>query len=60
MDYGNALVLIALPWLLGWTASVTVAVTALAITALLYSLLTRYELGVVKLLLCPFTWLSIG
>lgn len=53
LDYASVGVLLALPRLLGWNAGVTRLLTSSALLTLGYSLLTRYELGVVKVLPMP-------
>jgi hypothetical protein len=50
LDYVTALTLIVLPRLLSWSAPVTMLLTVLGVTTVIYSLVTRYELGVAKLL----------
>lgn len=50
IDYLAVAVLFALPRLLGWSAEVTSLLTLAAGVTLIYSLLTRYELGLLKLL----------
>jgi hypothetical protein len=53
IDYLSVGSLIALPRALGWSDRVTNFVTGSALGALGYSLLTRYELGVLKVLPMP-------
>ena len=50
IDYAAAATLILLPRLLNWSDPVTLLLTAMGVTTLLYSLVTRYELSVIKLL----------
>jgi hypothetical protein len=50
LDYLTAGTLVALPRMLGWDKSVTSVMTNAAIGTVAYSLLTRYELGLVKVL----------
>src|SRR3712207_3162616 len=50
LDYLSVGGLLAAPRLLGWAAKVTTLLTAAAAGTLVYSLLTRYELGAKKLL----------
>ena len=50
LDYFTAGTLVALPRMLGWDKSVTNVMTNAAIGTVAYSLLTRYELGLVKVL----------
>lgn len=50
LDYAMAIVLFALPRLLGWGSNVTALLTIMGLTTLLYSLATRYELGLFKIL----------
>lgn len=52
IDYTTAAGLFALPRLLRWNPGVTKFMTAAAVTTAVYSLFTKYELGVFKLL--PF------
>lgn len=53
LDYLTAGTLLALPRMLGWSERVTNLLTASALGALGYSLLTRYELGLIKVLPMP-------
>ena len=53
LDYLSVGALCALPRILGWDQKVTTLLTGAAAGTLLYSALTRYELGVVKLLPVP-------
>lgn len=50
LDYSSALLLLALPRLMGWDERVTRLLTGSALATLAYSLLTRYELGLIKVL----------
>ena len=50
LDYMTAGLLVTLPRALGWSDGVTRLLDASAATTVVYSLLTRYELGVVKAL----------
>ena len=52
IDYAVGLLLIAAPWLLGFSDHdrATTVTVAFGVVALLYSLLTKYELGVVRVL----------
>ena len=50
IDYMTAGLLVTLPRALGWSEGVTRLLDASAATTVVYSLLTRYELGVVKAL----------
>ena len=45
LDYLMAGMLLALPWLLGWSAPLRLLLMVLALGMLTYSLFTRYELG---------------
>lgn len=60
-DYGVGVVLILLPYLLGFADGTAAQYVpqALGLAAILYSLLTRYELGVAKLIPMPaHLWLD--
>ena len=48
LDYLTAGMLLALPRMMGWGPGATRLLTNAAIGTLVYSLLTRYELGLVK------------
>ncbi len=50
LDYMTAGTLVALPRALGWSKSATTLLTNMAIGTVGYSLLTRYELGLLKVL----------
>ncbi|MFN3648584.1 MAG: hypothetical protein ACK47B_03300 [Armatimonadota bacterium] len=50
MDYSMAVLFFALPFLFHWGGRATVILTLLAIGTVVYSLLTRYELGAIKML----------
>jgi len=53
LDYSSVVLLLVLPRALGWSKPVTSLLTGSALATLVYSLTTRYELGVVKLLPMP-------
>ncbi len=53
LDYVSAITLFALPRILGWGSGVTTFLTIVAATVFIYSLVTRYELSVAKLLPMP-------
>ena len=53
LDYASVVLLLALPRAAGWSRPVTNLLTASALVTLAYSLVTRYELGVIKLLPMP-------
>lgn len=53
LDYVSVAALATLPRALGWSPPVTNLLTGAAASTLVYSLLTRYELGAVKLLPMP-------
>jgi hypothetical protein len=50
LDYVSAIGLFALPRLMNWSQTTTTILTILAAGTLLYSLLTRYELGLFRIL----------
>ena len=50
LDYVTAPTLIGLPRVLGWDQKVTLVLNGAGVGALVYSVLTRYELGLVKVL----------
>lgn len=54
LDYVTALTAVALPRLLNWSNPVTFLLTILGVGMLAYTLITQFELGVVKIL--PVTW----
>ena len=53
LDYASVVLLLALPRFAGWSRPVTHLLTTSALATLVYSLCTRYELGVVKVLPMP-------
>ena len=53
LDYASVVLLLALPRAAGWSRPVTTLLTASALATLAYSLVTRYELGLVKVLPMP-------
>ena len=53
LDYASVLLLLVLPRAAGWSRPVTNLLTASALVTLVYSLTTRYELGLIKLLPMP-------
>ena len=53
LDYLSVVLLFVLPRALGWDKTVTRLLTGSALATLTYSLLTRYELGLVKVLPMP-------
>lgn len=53
LDYAAVPALLALPRLLGWSPRLTRLLTGSAVGLLGYSLLTRYELGVKRILPMP-------
>lgn len=53
LDYSSVVLLLVLPRALGWSKPVTNLLTGSALGTLVYSLLTRYELGVSGLLPMP-------
>lgn len=50
LDYLTAGTLLALPRMLDWSGPVTTLLSVMAVAVVLYSLVTRYELSVAKLL----------
>jgi hypothetical protein len=50
LDFATAGTLVALPRMLGWDKTVTSVMTTAAIGTVVYSLVTKYEFGLVKLL----------
>ena len=53
LDYSAVVVVFVLPHLLHWGAGLTQFMTWMAAGALLYTLLTRFELGAIKVLPVP-------
>lgn len=53
LDYSSVVLLLALPRALGWSKAVTGLLTGSALATLVYSIVTRYELGPLKLLPMP-------
>ena len=53
LDYVSGFTLILLPRMLGWSPTVTTILTGLGIATLLFSALTRYELGIMR-------WIPMG
>jgi hypothetical protein len=53
MDYLSVLILFVLPRMLNWSDRATTLFTILAVITLVYSLVTRYELGLFGLLPMP-------
>lgn len=53
LDYSAVVVVFALPHLLHWSTGLTQFMTWMAAGALLYTLLTRFELGAIKVLPVP-------
>ncbi len=53
LDYASVVLLCALPRRLDWDRTVTRLLTGSALATLVYSLLTRYELGAVKVIPMP-------
>ena len=53
LDYSSVAFLCVLPRTLGWDRAVTRLLTGSALATLVYSLLTRYELGAIKALPMP-------
>ncbi len=60
LDYSSVVLLSVLPCALGWDKTVTRLLTGSALATLVYSLLTRYELGAVKVLPMPAHLASDG
>lgn len=54
IDYVMGITLLVLPWLFGWNAAVTTLLTVLGLGIIVYSLFTRYEVGVFRLLPMAF------
>lgn len=50
LDYSMAVLMLALPWLFTWSDATKMLLTILAIGIVLYSLLTRYEMGAMRVL----------
>ncbi|NJM05829.1 hypothetical protein HC891_05965 [Candidatus Gracilibacteria bacterium] len=53
LDYMTAALLLLLPRWLNWSPEVTTLLTILALATTVYSLITRYELSILKLLPVP-------
>lgn len=53
LDYATVPTLLALPRIMGWSPNVTRLLTGSALGLLAYSLVTRYELGLKRLLPMP-------
>lgn len=53
LDYATAPLLLALPRQLGWSPAAQRILTGAAVATAVYSMLTRYELGVVRALPMP-------
>ena len=53
LDYASVVLLLVLPRVLGWSGRVTGLLTGSALTTLVYSLTTRYELGLIKVIPMP-------
>ncbi len=53
LDYASVVLLLALPRIAGWNRPVTTLLSTSALATLAYSLVTRYELGPIKLLPMP-------
>ncbi len=53
LDYSSVVLLCVLPRRMGWDRTVTRLLTGSALVTLVYSLLTRYELGAVKAIPMP-------
>jgi len=54
LDYATAIMLFALPRMAGWDDRMTMILTVAAVGTLIYSLLTRYEMGAFPVL--PMEW----
>lgn len=50
LDYLFGLLFVVLPWLMGWTGEAAWIMMVLGVGVLVYSILTRYELGLVKVI----------
>lgn len=50
IDYVAAITLILLPWVMPWSFAVATLLSIVGASVLVYSLLTRYELGLMKVL----------
>jgi hypothetical protein len=53
IDYLSGILYLVLPRLLGWGQAETWLLSILGVSVIVYSILTRYELGVVKLIPMP-------
>src|SRR5215203_4256353 len=53
LDYLTGALFLILPRLLGWSQSATWLISILGVSVLVYSLLTRYELGAIKFIPMP-------
>jgi hypothetical protein len=53
LDYLTGALFLVLPRLLGWSQSATWLISILGVSVLVYSLLTRYELGAIKFIPMP-------
>ena len=53
VDYLAGIVILALPWLFGWEDGAKTIMTIVGLAVIVYSLLTDYELGVVRVIPMP-------
>ncbi len=53
VDYLAGIVILALPWVFSWEDSARTIMTILGLGVILYSLLTDYELGIVRVIPMP-------